>query len=184
VSAAYCRSAPGHPIHAPYHDTEYGFPSRDESVLFERLVLEINQAGLSWLTILAKRAAFRAAFADFDVDRVARFAADDIARLLADPGIVRNRQKIAAAIENARRIQALRLAHGSFAAWLDAHHPRSLQAWTRLFRQTFRFTGAKIVEEFLLSLGYLPGAHERDCQVFSRILALSPPWTRTGPAPT
>jgi DNA-3-methyladenine glycosylase I len=178
VSAAYCRSAPGHPIHAPYHDTEYGFPSRDESVLFERLVLEINQAGLSWLTILAKRAAFRAAFADFDVDRVARFAADDIARLLADPGIVRNRQKIAAAAENARRIQALRHSHGSFAGWLDAHHPRPLPAWTQLFRRTFRFTGEKIVEEFLVSLGYLAGAHERDCPVFARILALSPPWTR------
>jgi DNA-3-methyladenine glycosylase I len=73
VSAAYCRAAPAHSIHGPYHDLEYGFPSRDERVLFERLVLEINQAGLSWLTILNKRAAFRAAFAGFDVDRVAVF---------------------------------------------------------------------------------------------------------------
>jgi DNA-3-methyladenine glycosylase I len=178
VSLAYCRNAPGHPTHAPYHDAEYGFPSRDEGVLFERLVLELNQAGLSWLTILNKRAAFRAAFVDFDVDRVARFGPDDTARLLADPGIVRNRLKIMAAIENARHIQALRHAHGSFAAWLDAHHPRSPEAWTRLFRQTFRFTGSKIVEEFLMSLGYLPGAHERDCPVFARILALSPPWMR------
>jgi DNA-3-methyladenine glycosylase I len=178
VSTLYCRSAPGHPVHAPYHDCEYGFPSRDESVLFERLVLEINQAGLSWLTILSKRAAFRVAFSGFEVDRVAGFAADDVARLLTDPGIVRNRQKIAAAIENARHIQALRRSHGSFAAWLDAHHPRSLEEWTRLFRRTFRFTGAKIVEEFLLSLGYLPGAHDEDCPVFTRILALSPPWAR------
>ena len=176
VSAAYCRSAPAHPLHAPYHDREYGFPAREESVLFERLVLEINQAGLSWLTILKKRAALRAAFRDFEVDRVARFGTDDIARLLADPGIIRNRQKIMAAAENARQIQALRRSHGSFAGWLDAHHPRPLEAWTPLFRQTFRFTGTKIVEEFLLSLGYLPGAHERDCPVFARILALSPPW--------
>ncbi|HZU90942.1 MAG TPA: DNA-3-methyladenine glycosylase I [Stellaceae bacterium] len=178
MSALYCRSAPGHPVHAPYHDGEYGFPARDESVLFERLVLEINQAGLSWLTILNKRAAFRAAFAGFEVDRVADFGADDIARLSADPGIVRNRQKIVAAIENARHIQALRRSHGSFAAWLDVHHPRPLEDWTRLFRRTFRFTGGKIVEEFLLSLGYLPGAHEEDCPVFARILALSPPWAR------
>jgi DNA-3-methyladenine glycosylase I len=178
VSSAYCQSAPGHPIHGPYHDAEYGFPSRDESVLFERLVLEINQAGLSWLTILNKRAAFRAAFLGFDVDRVARFGADDIARLLGDPGIVRNRQKIAAAATNARHIQALRSSHGSFAAWLDDHHPLSLDGWTRLFRQTFRFTGVKIVEEFLISLGYLPGAHEPDCPVFARILALAPPWAR------
>ena len=176
MSAAYCRLAPGHPFHGPYHDTEYGFPSDDESVLFERLILEINQAGLSWLTILKKRSAFRAAFADFEVDRVAAFGPADIDRLLADPGIIRNRLKIEAAIENARRIQALRRSHGSFAAWLDAHHPRLPPEWTRLFRQTFRFTGEQIVNEFLLSLGYLPGAHDPGCPIFSRIL--SPPWAR------
>jgi DNA-3-methyladenine glycosylase I len=178
VSAAYCRAAPGHPIHGLYHDAEYGFPASDERMLFERLVLEINQAGLSWLTILKKRAAFRAAFADFEVDRVAAFGPQDIDRLLADPGIVRNRQKIEAVIENARRIQALRQSHGSFLDWLEAHHPQTEEAWTRLFRATFRFTGGQIVREFLLSLGYLPGAHEPDCPVFARILELSPPWTR------
>jgi len=173
-------------VHALYHDDEYGFPASVESVLFERLVLEINQAGLSWLTILKKRTAFRAAFADFDVDRVAAFGQADLDRLLADSGIIRNRLKIEAAAENARRIQALRKSHGSLAAWLDAHHPRSLQEWTRLFRQTFRFTGGQIVNEFLMSVGYLPGAHEPDCPVFARILDLSPPWARTSavaPAP-
>ncbi len=165
-------------MHAAYHDYEYGFPSSDERVLFERLMLEINQAGLSWLTILNKRAAFRAAFADFDVDRVAAFGPQDIARLLADPGIVRNRLKIEAAIDNARRIQALRESHGSFALWLDAHHPRPLDEWTKLFRNTFRFTGGQIVGEFLMSLGYLPGAHVADCPVYSRIAELSPPWAR------
>jgi DNA-3-methyladenine glycosylase I len=179
VSAAYCRLAPGHPVHAAYHDAEYGFPSNDERVLFERLMLEINQAGLSWLTILNKRAAFQAAFAGFEVDRVAAYGPDDIDRLLADTGIVRNRLKITAAIENARRIQALRRLHGSFAGWLDRHHPRPCEAWTQLFRQTFRFTGGQIVGEFLMSLGYLPGAHESDCPVFARIAQLSPPWART-----
>jgi DNA-3-methyladenine glycosylase I len=178
VSAAYCRAAPGHPVHAAYHDLEYGFPAGEERVLFERLMLEINQAGLSWLTILNKRAAFRTAFADFDVDRVAAYGADDIARLLADPGIVRNRLKIEAAIENARRIQALRQSHGSFARWLEAHHPRSADEWTKLFRRAFRFTGGQIVGEFLISLGYLPGAHVPDCPAYSRIAALSPPWSR------
>jgi DNA-3-methyladenine glycosylase I len=181
LSAAYCRLAPGHPIHRPYHDTEYGFPSADESVLFERLVLEINQAGLSWITILKKRAAFRAAFADFQVDRVAAFGPLDIDRLLADSGIIRNRLKIEATIENARRIQALRHSHGSFALWLDSHHPRSQEDWTRLFRQIFRFTGGQIVNEFLMSLGYLPGAHAPDCPIFTRILDYSPPWTRGSP---
>jgi DNA-3-methyladenine glycosylase I len=178
VSAAYCRAAPGHPVHAAYHDLEYGFPEREERLLFERLMLEINQAGLSWLTILNKRKAFRAAFADFEVDQVAAFGADDIARLLADPGIVRNRLKIEAAIENACRIRALRRSHGSFALWLDAHHPRSANDWTKLFRKTFRFTGGQIVGEFLISLGYLPGAHVPDCPVYGRIAALSPAWAR------
>jgi DNA-3-methyladenine glycosylase I len=176
MSAAYCLAAPVHPLHGPYHDHEYGFPSAEESVLFERLVLEINQAGLSWLTVLRKREAFRAAYAGFAVDRVAAFTDADTARLLADPGIIRNRLKIAAAIENARIVQTLRRAHGSFAAWLAAHHPRPKDEWVRLFRGTFRFTGGEIVGEFLMSLGYLPGAHEPSCPVHARILALSPPW--------
>lgn len=183
MSAAYCRIAPGHPVHGLYHDGEYGFPTSEESALFERLVLEINQAGLSWLTILKKRAAFRAAFADFDVDRVAAFGPADTGRLLGDPGIIRNRLKIEAAAENARRIQTLRTLHRSLAGWLEAHHPRSLPEWTRLFRQTFRFTGGQIVNEFLMSVGYLPGAHEPDCPVFARILDLSPPWARTNAVP-
>lgn len=178
MSAAYCLAAPGHPLHGPYHDNEYGFPSTDETVLFERLVLEINQAGLSWLTVLQKRPAFRAAFADFAVDPVALFGDADVARLLADPGIVRNRRKVEAVIANARRIQELRGTHGSFHAWLAAHHPRPLDEWTRLFRDNFRFTGGLIVGEFLMSLGYLPGAHQPDCPVYARILALRPPWSR------
>jgi DNA-3-methyladenine glycosylase I len=176
MSAAYCLAAPGHPLHGPYHDREYGFQADDEAVLFERLVLEINQAGLSWLTVLQKRAAFRAAFAGFAVDRVAAFGVADVARLLADAAIVRNRQKIAAVIANACRIRELRQSHGSFRGWLDAHHPLPPAEWTRLFRQNFRFTGGLIVGEFLMSLGYLPGAHEPDCPVYARILALAPPW--------
>ena len=176
MSAAYCLAAPGNPLHGPYHDGEYGFPSRDEPVLFERLVLEINQAGLSWATILRKREAFRAAFAGFDVDKVAAFGSADIERLMADAGIIRNRLKVAAAIDNARRIQELRREYGSFAAWLDAHHPRSREEWVKLFKKTFRFTGGEIVNEFLMSLGYLGGAHEPSCPIYARIAALAPPW--------
>jgi len=178
MSAAYCRAAPGHPFHGPYHETEYGFPSTEESVLFERLALEINQAGLSWLTVLRKRDAFRAAFADFSVDRVAAFGPDEVDRLLADPGIIRNRLKVAAVIDNARRIQELRASHGSFDAWLTAHHPLPLDEWVKLFRRTFRFTGGEIVGEFLMSLGILPGAHVPECPVYPRILSLDPPWAR------
>lgn len=179
MSAAYCLAAPGSPLHGPYHDGEYGFPARGEAVLFERLVLEINQAGLSWATILRKRDAFRAAFADFDVDRVAAFGLGDVERLMADSGIIRNRLKIAATIDNARRIQELRRDHGSFAGWLDAHHPRSREEWVKLFKKTFRFTGGEIVNEFLMSLGYLGGAHEPSCPVYTRIAALDPPWANS-----
>ena len=91
--SGYCTVAPGHPLHGPYHDREYGFPIRSDDRLFERLVLEINQAGLSWATILAKRAAFRRAYAEFRVERVAAFGAADRRRLLADAGIIRNRLK-------------------------------------------------------------------------------------------
>ena len=175
---SYCEIATGHPFHGPYHDGEYGFPLRDDVGLFERLVLEINQAGLSWLTILKKRAAFRAAYDRFDVDRVAAYGRREKARLLRDAGIIRNRLKIDAAIENARRIAALREEHGSFAEWLDAHHPLARPAWVKLFKQTFRFTGGEITGEFLLSTGYLPGAHAPSCPVHRRILALDPPWAR------
>ena len=178
MSAAYCLAAPGNPLHGPYHDNEYGFPARGEAALFERLVLEINQAGLSWATILRKREAFQAAFAGFGVDRVAAFGQADIERLMNDAGIIRNRLKIAAAIDNARRIQDLRRSHGSFAGWLDSHHPRSREGWVKLFKQTFRFTGGEIVNEFLMSLGYLPGAHEPDCPIYARIAVLEPPWMK------
>ncbi len=176
---AYCDAA-AHPLHGPYHDTEYGFPVRDDDVLFERLCLEINQAGLSWELMLKKREGFRAAYDGFRVERVAAYGDADRARLLADAGIVRNRLKVNAAIENAARILRLRLreSDGSFAGWLDAHHPLSLEEWKRLFKRTFVFTGGEIVKEFLLSTGYLPGAHRESCPVFARIRALEPPWMR------
>lgn len=174
----YCDAAAGHQWHEPYHDTEYGFPVTEEQVLFERLALEINQAGLSWLTVLKKRDAFKAAFAGFDVDRVAAFGEDDRRRLLADPGIIRNRLKIDAVIHNAGRIRAMRDSHGGFAAWLEAHHPMRKGDWVGLFRKTFRFTGGEITGEFLMSTGYLPGTHSPGCPTYARIAKLNPPWMR------
>ncbi|HEU4400707.1 MAG TPA: DNA-3-methyladenine glycosylase I [Candidatus Polarisedimenticolia bacterium] len=175
---SYCAVAPGHPFHGPYHEKEYGFPLRGDAALFERLVLEINQAGLSWLTILMKRENFRAAYEGFEIDRVAAYGRRERARLLRDAGIIRNRLKVDAAIENARRLRALRESHGSFAAWLDAHHPLPKAEWVALFKKTFRFTGGEITGEFLLSTGYLPGAHLKSCPVYARILRLGPPWRR------
>jgi DNA-3-methyladenine glycosylase I len=178
VAFFYCDVAPGHPQHGPYHDSEYGFPIRDDAGLFQRLALEINQAGLSWLTILKKRDAFHRAFEGFDPEVVARYGKRERARLLADAGIIRNRLKVDAVIENARRVLALRESHGSFAGWLDANHPLSKDEWRRLFKETFVFTGGEIVGEFLISTGYLPGAHRLNCPVYGRIAKLKPPWMK------
>jgi DNA-3-methyladenine glycosylase I len=176
AASTYCDVAPGHPFHGPYHDSEYGFPFADDDALFERLVLEINQAGLNWLLMLQKRETFRAAYRNFSVEKVARFNARDRARLLADPGIIRNRLKVDAAIENARRILAIAETHGSFAAWIAANHPRPKAEWVKLFKKTFKFTGGEIVGEFLMSIGYLPGAHRDGSPVFRRIAEQKPPW--------
>jgi DNA-3-methyladenine glycosylase I len=173
---SYCSIAPGHPLHGPYHDSEYGFPVTNEAALFERLVLEINQAGLSWTTILGKRQNFRAAYDNFEVDRVAVYGERERTRLLNDPGIIRNRLKINAAVENARRIRELRTSHGSFAQWLASHHPLSKPEWVKLFKKTFAFTGGEITGEFLLSIGYLAGAHEESCPVYAKVARRKPPW--------
>lgn len=175
---SYCDVAPGHEFHGPYHDREYGFPLSGDAELFERLVLEINQAGLSWLTILKKREAFRKAYSGFDPVKVAKYKAKDIARLMNDAGIIRNRLKVEAAIANAKTILELRKSHGGFDEWLTAHHPLPKAEWVKLFKQTFRFTGGEIVGEFLMSIGYLPGSHVESCPVYARVLKRKPMWSR------
>jgi DNA-3-methyladenine glycosylase I len=176
--SSYCRVAPGDALHGPYHDREYGFPLRGDAELLERLALEIAQAGLSWATILKKRDAFHRAFEGFDPEVVARYGPRERRRLLADAGIVRNRLKVDAVIHNAGVVLALRRTHGSFAGWLDAHHPRPKADWVKLFRSTFRFTGGEIVNEFLVSTGWLAGAHAPSCPVSKEIAKARPPWMR------
>lgn len=179
---AYCDYCNGHPedtYNKDYHDREYGFPLKDDNQLFERLMLEINQAGLSWITILKKKSNFHSAYDGFDVDTVAGYKAKDRARLLADAGIIRNRLKVNAAIENARRIQTLQAEYGSFKKWLDVNHPQNLEEWAKLFKKTFLFTGGEIVREFLVSTGYFPGAHGEDCPIFVLVKRKNPPWVKT-----
>ena len=172
----YCAAHPEDTFNRVYHDTQYGFPIRDDNGLFERLVLEINQAGLSWITILKKAENFHKAYDGFDIETVAGYGESECARLLGDAGIIRNRLKVNAAIENAQRIRALVPEYGSFKGWLDAHHPRSKAEWTKLFKKTFVFTGGEIVNEFLMSSGYLPGAHDENCPIFATVAAQNPPW--------
>jgi DNA-3-methyladenine glycosylase I len=173
----YCHAAQGHEFHGPYHDDEYGFPIRgNDNALFERLLLEINQAGLSWLTILKKRRGLVAAYHNCDIPTVAAYSTEDEERLRNDDRVIRNKLKIKAAIYNAQRILEMDKTHGSFEAWLNAHHPRSKPEWVKLFRKTFKFTGGEVTGEFLISLGYLPGAHHVHCNVAKRILRENPPW--------
>ena len=165
-------------IHKAYHDQAYGFPIHNDDELFCRLVLEINQAGLSWETILKKEQTFRKAYHNFKLKKVAAYTEADRERLMADPGIIRNRLKINAAIENAKTILQLQKSHGSFEAWLESHHPKTKEEWVKLFKKTFKFTGGEIVSEFLMSIGMLPGAHSEDCPVYKKTLKEKPLWHR------
>ena len=142
------------------------------------MVLEINQAGLSWETILKKKPAFYEAFDGFEIATVANYTDKDRERLLSNAGIIRNRLKVNAAIENANRILAIQDEYGSFGKWLKHHHPLEKLAWVKLFKKTFVFTGGEIVGEFLMSTGYLPGAHDADCPIFKKIKKLNPAWMR------
>jgi DNA-3-methyladenine glycosylase I len=179
MSFTYCsfvQNAGKDTVHREYHDKEYGFPIQDDNLLFARLVLEINQAGLSWETILKKKDNFFKAFDDFTIDKIARYTDKKKEKLLLDAGIIRNRLKIEATIHNARCIQQIQKQDGSFKAWLDKHHPKTKEEWVKLFKQTFRFTGGEIVNEFLMSTGYLPGAHGPDCPVYAKVLKKKPKW--------
>lgn len=161
-------------LHKDYHDNHYGFPLQNDDELFERLMFEINQAGLNWILILKKQHNFRKAYDNFNIKKVSGYNDDDIQRLMNDAGIIRNRLKINAAIGNAKVILTLGEEAGSFKKWLDNKSltTTTLEEWTKLFKKTFSFTGGEIVNEFLMSTGYLPGAHTPDCPVFDRIVKI------------
>lgn len=164
-------------VHVHYHDLEYGFPILTDNELFARLVLEINQAGLSWTTILNKKDNFFKAFDNFEIAAVAGYTENKILELLQNPGIIRNRLKIESVVDNAARIQQIQKEHGSFKNWLDQHHPKTREEWVKLFKKTFRFTGGEIVNEFLVSTGYLKGAHIESCPVYKKVLKHKPAWS-------
>ncbi|GEP50644.1 DNA-3-methyladenine glycosylase I [Flavobacterium noncentrifugens] len=178
---SYCTAIENMPeprksLHKAYHDKLYGFPIHDDNELFCRLVLEINQAGLSWETILKKEEFFRKAYSNFDIKKVAAYTETERERLMNDAGIIRNRLKINAAIENAKTILAMQKELGSFEKWLESQHPKTKEEWVKLFKKTFKFTGGEIVNEFLMSIGYLPGAHDSNCKIHTEILKTKPMW--------
>ena len=181
-----CAWADGGPLEAEYHDREWGVPSRDDRHLFEMLILEGAQAGLSWSTILRKREHYRKAFAAFDPARVARFDGRRRAALMRDPGIVRNRQKIEAAVVNARQVLAVQEEHGTLAAylWQFVGGEPIVNAWTgmrqvpaetaesramsrALVKRGFRFVGPTICYAFMQATGMV-NDHITTCFRYSR----------------
>lgn len=159
-----------------YHDTQYGFPIHDDNELFGRLILEINQAGLSWNTILRKQDNFYKAYDRYDIVRIANYGESERDRLLSNSGIIRNKLKIDAVIYNAKVVTNLIKEHGSFENWLNNNHPRSKDEWVKLFKKHFKFVGGEIVGEFLTSIGYLKGAHKENCPIYAKILKANPKW--------
>lgn len=149
-----------------YHDLHYGVRIEDDNELFCRLVMEINQAGLSWHTILVKENNFRGAYNNFDIIKVAKYGEKDFDRLMNDAGIIRNRLKINAAIYNAQQIKLIQKEFGSFRQWLDVQGRTLYQdkvAWLKLFKKHFKFVGGEIVGEFLMSIDMLPDSHGKEC---------------------
>jgi DNA-3-methyladenine glycosylase I len=175
---AFCVERDEKDLHRLYHDLRYGFPLEDDNELFGRLILEINQAGLSWDTILKKEQNFRKAFDGFIIDRIAAYNDEKLDDLLQNKGIVRNRLKISAVIHNAKQIQSIQRDHGSFFSWLETRNERSTEDWVKLFKRTFKFVGKDIVEEFLMSTGFLKGAHTEQCPIYHQIVKLKPKWSR------
>ena len=166
----YVKNLPEDNIHRIYHDTQYGFKIDSDNELFGRFILEINQAGLSWATILNKQDNFRTAFSNFDIKKIADYGKSDISRLLANSGIVRNKLKINAVIFNARKIVELQKEYGSFKSWLKIKNDCNLNLtnWVALFKENFKFTGNEITKEFLTSTGYIKGAHIEACPILDK----------------
>jgi DNA-3-methyladenine glycosylase I len=178
-----CRWCGAAPEFLDYHDTEWGFPVGDDRRLFEKLSLEGFQSGLSWRTILAKRENFRAAFHGFDFDRLARFTARDVERLLKDEGIVRHRGKIEAVVNNARRAKELVKREGSLAAYVWRYEPgakprakpqtvsssaESIALSKELKKQGWSFVGPTTVYAFMQAMG-LVNDHVEDCVIRAKV---------------
>ena len=162
----YCNQLPKENLHRIYHDTEYGMKPSTDDALFGRLILEINQAGLSWNTILNKSNSIKAAYFDFEIQKIAQLENEDIDALMQNAGIIRHRGKINAIVYNAKIIIEIQEENGSFDQWLTKNAQNTLDESLKVFKKKFKFVGKEIVKEFLMNTGYLSGAHDLDCSLF------------------
>lgn len=174
----FCATKDPEDVNRFYHDNHYGFPIDSDDELFGRLILEINQAGLSWQTILNKEANFRKAFDQYSIRKIADYKEEKIADLLQDAGIIRNKLKINAVIYNAQQVLTLQNEFGSFQNWLNHNDSKTIEEWVKLFKKNFKFVGGEIVNEFLMSSGYLAGAHHKNCPIFDKIKITKPNWLK------
>ena len=172
----HCQKLPLDNIHRMHHDTVYGLAIMDENELFGRLLLEINQAGLSWDTILKKEDNFRMAYSNFDILKIANYTEKDKECLMQDVGIIRNRLKINAAIVNAQRIIELQNEFGSFFEWIKIQKADDIQSWVKFFKKEFKFVGGEIVNEFLMSIGRIEGAHSPECYQYKKYVTERKKW--------
>ena len=179
LSNSYCNQAFAgklSQLHKAYHQTSYGFKAANDNELFGSLILEINQAGLSWNTVLNKKDTIKKAYADYSIQKIAAFRDADIAVLMNNPRIIRMRGKITAIIYNANQILKIQKEAISFEKWLDSQGTLSVEDWIILFKKHFKFTGKEITKEFLMGNGYLEGAHEKGCPIYEKSIAAHPIW--------
>jgi len=165
----YCNALPIDHVDRIYHDTVYGRSCTDDRELFGRLILEINQAGLSWHTILKKSHSIRIAYANYNIEFVAGFNEKAIEKLLGNKGVIRHKGKIDAIIFNAQQVLELQKKHDSFYKWIKEKGEITLEEWIKVFKKKFKFVGKEIVSEFLKGSGFIEGAHEKSCPVFNKL---------------
>ncbi|HRO77062.1 MAG TPA: DNA-3-methyladenine glycosylase I [Crocinitomicaceae bacterium] len=172
----FCKNLPHEDKHKIYHDNHYGFPIDDDNELFGRFILEIFQAGLSWNTILKKETYFRTAFDAFSIEKIAHYDEEKINSLLANQNIIRNVLKIRSVIYNAQQIELIQNEYDSFYEWLYLQNAKNLDEWLKLFKKRFKFVGKEIVNEFLMSIGILKGAHDESCLIYDKQLKTRQKW--------
>lgn len=160
---SYCRNQPKDSIHHWYHDEVYGKMSEDDNELFGRLVMEINQAGLSWNTVLQKYEGLKLAYSQFNLQKVSMYKEQDISELMGNKNIIRHELKIRSIVYNAQQILEIQKEFGTFKNWIMLQNQISIENWVKLFKKNFKFVGKEIVKEFLSSNGILKGAHDKEC---------------------
>ena len=166
---SFCRKQDDQSIHRWYHDEVYGQMSKNDDELFGRLIMEINQAGLSWGIVLNKYPDLKKAYANFSIAKIAAFKDKDILALKNNPRVIRHELKIRSIIYNAQQILSIQKEFGTFENWISQNQQNSIENWTSIFKKKFKFVGKEIVSEFLMSNGMIPGAHNEDCPVYLKL---------------